>query len=93
MRKEHEKQSEFYLNESVMNFETVKSFNNEPLEEQRYTRHVDKLKQSAIVVADSLAKLNYGQNIIFSAGLSINLALAAWDVSTGYLTPGDFVMI
>ena len=32
-RKETDKKSEFYLNESIMNYETVKSFNNEKLEE------------------------------------------------------------
>jgi ABC-type transport system involved in Fe-S cluster assembly fused permease/ATPase subunit len=35
-RKEAEKQSEFYLNESIMNYETVKAFNNEKMEENRY---------------------------------------------------------
>jgi ABC-type transport system involved in Fe-S cluster assembly fused permease/ATPase subunit len=41
----------------------------------------------------TLSKLNVGQAMIFTTGLSINLAMAAWDVSTGVLTPGDFVMI
>ena len=35
-RKEAEKKSEFYLNESIMNYETVKSFSNEKMEEERY---------------------------------------------------------
>jgi ABC-type transport system involved in Fe-S cluster assembly fused permease/ATPase subunit len=35
-RKNHEKASEFYLNESIMNYETVKAFNNEKLELKRY---------------------------------------------------------
>lgn len=35
-RKEGEKKSEFYMNESIMNYETVKAFNNEKLEESRY---------------------------------------------------------
>ena len=34
-----------------------------------------------------------GQTIIFSTGLTINLMMAAYQVSTGVLTPGDFVMI
>ena len=34
-----------------------------------------------------------GQSAIFSTGLTLNLLMAAWDVSTGALTPGDFVMI
>jgi ABC-type transport system involved in Fe-S cluster assembly fused permease/ATPase subunit len=37
--------------------------------------------------------LNIGQNIIFTIGSSVNLMMAAYDVSNGRLTPGDFVMI
>lgn len=46
-----------------------------------------------MTVQTTLSKLNVGQSLIFSTGLTINLILAAWDVSTGRLTPGDFVMI
>jgi ABC-type transport system involved in Fe-S cluster assembly fused permease/ATPase subunit len=46
-----------------------------------------------MLVQTSLAKLNAGQTCIFSAGLTLNLLMAAWDVSNGRLTPGDFVMI
>jgi len=42
-RKETDKKSEFYLNESIMNYETVKSFNNEKLEESRYKEILDNL--------------------------------------------------
>lgn len=41
----------------------------------------------------SLSNLNTGQSAIFSTGLTINLIMAAYQVSTGILTPGDFVMI
>jgi ABC-type transport system involved in Fe-S cluster assembly fused permease/ATPase subunit len=76
-----------------MNYETVKAFNKEKLELTRYEKLLNKLKDSASLVQTSLAKLNVGQTFIFSAGLTINLLMAAWDVSTGRLTPGDFVMI
>jgi ABC-type transport system involved in Fe-S cluster assembly fused permease/ATPase subunit len=92
-RKNQEKASEFYLNESIMNYETVKAFNNEKLELSRYNALLNKLKGSAIDVQSTLARLNMGQTAIFTTGLTINLVMAAWDVSTGRLTPGDFVMI
>lgn len=76
-----------------MNYETVKAFNNEKLELSRYKTLLEKLKDSALTVQKTLASLNIGQTIIFSAGLTVNLLLAAYDVSTGRLTPGDFVMI
>ena len=50
MRKNNEKKSEFYLNESIMNYETVKAFNNERLELSRYEKLLSKLKDSALVV-------------------------------------------
>jgi ATP-binding cassette subfamily B protein len=76
-----------------MNYETVKAFNNERLELGRYRVLLDKLKETAAIVQKTLSKLNIGQAVIFTTGLSINLAMAAHDVSTGLLTPGDFVMI
>jgi ABC-type transport system involved in Fe-S cluster assembly fused permease/ATPase subunit len=41
----------------------------------------------------SLSNLNIGQQAIFNFGMATNLALAVYDVGTGRLTPGDFVMV
>ena len=49
-RKECEKKTEFYLNESIMNYETVKAFNNEDLEKSRYQELADKQKAAALTV-------------------------------------------
>ena len=46
-KKDSEKASEFYLNESIMNFETVKAFNNERLENNRYETLIQKLRKNA----------------------------------------------
>ena len=54
-RKNSEKASEFYLNESIMNFETVKAFNNEKMENQRYSDLIDRLKSNAMDVQRSLS--------------------------------------
>ena len=92
-RKDFEKKQEFSLNESIMNYETVKTFGNERLEQKRYGQVLDDLQKQAGLVQTSLSQLNTGQAVIFSTGLTINLLLAAWDVSNGVMTPGDFVMI
>lgn len=42
---------------------------------------------------NSLTNLNIGQQFLFNSGLTINLMMAAFDVYTGKMTPGDFVMI
>ena len=76
-----------------MNYETVKAFNNESLEIGRYEKLLNQLKESAGIVQSSLMKLNVGQTLIFTTGLTINLLMAANDVASGRLTPGDFVMI
>ncbi len=76
-----------------MNYETVKTFNNEKLELSRYETLLNKLKHSAIVVQETLSRLNIGQTIIFMSGMAVNLTLAAFDVYNGRFTPGDFVMI
>ena len=46
-----------------------------------------------MTVQNSLTKLNIGQQVLFNSGLTINLLMAAFDVYTGKMTPGDFVMI
>ena len=92
-KKNSEKASEFYLNESIMNYETVKSFNNERLENNRYSTLLEKLRTNAVDVQFSLSQLNIGQSMIFLTGLSINLMMAANEVCNGTMTPGDFVMI
>jgi len=92
-RKDAEKRQEFTQNESIINYETVKAFGGEKLESQRYQQILDELRTCANIVQKSLSKLNTGQSIIFSTGLTVNLIMAAYQVSTGILTPGDFVMI
>ena len=92
-RKDSEKASEFYLNESIMNYETVKAFNNEKMENNRYETLIDKLRLNAMEVQKSLSQLNVGQSVIFLSGLTVNLMMAAYEVCHGTMTPGDFVMI
>ena len=41
----------------------------------------------------SLSRLNIGQSVIFSAGMTIKLLMAAHGVSVGTMSTGDFVMI
>ena len=76
-----------------MNYEAVKTFGNEELETKKYGNIIDKIIHHSKIVQKSLSQLNMGQSAIFSVGLTINLLMAAYDVSTGAMTPGDFVMI
>lgn len=49
-KRDAEKKSEFYLNESTINFESVKNFNNENLESTRYRKLLDELESKSLEV-------------------------------------------
>ncbi|KAI9790043.1 MAG: Iron-sulfur clusters transporter atm1, mitochondrial [Piccolia ochrophora] len=79
--------------DSLLNYEAVKYFNNEKFEVGRYDKALRAYERESIKVATSLALLNSGQNVIFSAALGAMMYLAADGVSTGTLTVGDLVMV
>ena len=92
-RRNEDKKADFFLNESILNYDTVKYFGNEDLEFQRYSRVQEEIYKVAMKVQYSLANLNAGQQCLFALGMTINLLLACNDIAAGKLTPGDFVMI
>jgi len=79
--------------DSLLNFETVKYFTAEELEAARYDRAMAKYETAAIRTYTSLSWLNFGQGVIFSAGMAACMALSAWSVMKGEQTVGHFVMI
>ena len=54
---------------------------------------IDTVKKNALILQDSLAKLNLSQACIFATGLAINLIMSAWGVFNGTMTAGDFVLL
>ena len=84
---------DFVINESFINFETVKCFTNEKLESERYNHNLSSQIKAAIHTAESLTKLNMGQQLIFNTGLGINLLLAVSQLKAGTMTVGDIFMI
>ena len=79
--------------DSLLNFETVKYFNNESYQVQIYDAALRDYEKASLKIATSLALLNSGQNIIFSSSLTAMMFLAAHGISTGAFTVGDLVMI
>ncbi|KAJ8978515.1 hypothetical protein NQ317_002419 [Molorchus minor] len=79
--------------DSLINFETVKYFNNEKFEADRYDMVLKKYEDASLKTSTSLAMLNFGQNAIFSAGLSAIMILAANEIVKGNMTIGDLVMV
>lgn len=79
--------------DSLLNYETVKYFNNEALEGRRFDASMARYERAAIRTYTSLGVLNTGQAVIFTIGTAICMLLAARDVAAGHLTVGGFVMI
>lgn len=79
--------------DSLLNYETVKYFGNEQMETERFDRSMQGYEQAAIKTSTSLSWLNFGQTLIFSAGLVTCMAMSARAVMAGTQTLGDFVLI
>ena len=79
--------------DSLLNFETVKYFGNEEAEARRFDSSMARYETAAIRTYTSLGTLNFGQALIFTAGMTLVMWLAARDVMAGTRTVGDFVMI
>jgi ATP-binding cassette subfamily B protein len=79
--------------DSLLNFETVKYFGNEALEQRRFDASLARYEKAAIRTYTSLGFLNTGQAVIFTTGVVVCMLLAARDVTAGALTIGGFVMI
>jgi ATP-binding cassette subfamily B protein len=79
--------------DSLLNYETVKYFTAEEREATRYDRSMERYERASVKTYTSLAVLNTGQAIIFTAGLTATMLMCASGVRSGRNTVGDFVMI
>src|SRR5499426_2994331 len=79
--------------DSLLNYETVKYFGAEEREAKRYDRSMAVYEESSVKSYISLAVLNAGQAIIFTAALSACMAMAGLDIAAGSKTVGHFVMV
>ncbi len=79
--------------DSLLNYETVKYFNNEAFEAARYDESLERLRQVAVKTQRSLSVLNTGQQTIIAVGLILMLWRATEGVVQGRLSVGDLVMV
>ncbi|CAM1652047.1 MULTISPECIES: ABC transporter ATP-binding protein/permease [Bartonella] len=79
--------------DSLLNYETVKYFGNEDLEAKRFDSSMAGYEKAAIKTWISLGWLNFGQAVIFGAGMAVMMLMSAYEVMHGTHTLGDFVFI
>ena len=79
--------------DSLLNYETVKYFNNENFEATRYDENLAKYRKAAIKSQRTLSMLNSGQQLIIAVGLVAMLWRATQGVVDGRMTLGDLVMV
>lgn len=79
--------------DSLLNYETVKYFGNEKLESSRFDTSMGRYEDASIRTYYSLGWLNFGQSVIYSLGMTLCMGMAAYGITTGDQTVGDFVMI
>ncbi len=79
--------------DSLLNFETVKYFNNEDMEAHRFDKSMARYEDAATRTWTSLGWLNFGQGVILGLGMTAAMGLSAWEVMQGTQTVGDFVFI
>ncbi|EIE23470.1 ABC family transporter: mitochondrial ATM1-like protein [Coccomyxa subellipsoidea C-169] len=78
--------------DALLNYETVKLFNNEQLEVDEYDRYLVGYQQASVATETIAAVLNGGQGFVLAAGLTAVLASATLSTAVGSFTGGDLVM-
>ena len=79
--------------DSLLNYETVKYFNNEAYESERLRHDLHSAEDAAVASEVSLAWLNAGQAFIIACGVTAMMGLAARGVADGSMTLGDLVLV
>ena len=79
--------------DSLLNYETVKYFNNEEFEARRYDENLEKYRRAAVKSQTTLSLLNTGQQLIIATALVAMLWRATQGVVDGRMTLGDLVMV
>ena len=81
------------LIDSLLNYETVKYFNNEKHEYERLNESLKEYEKESVNNQYSLSYLNIAQTVVIMAGITIMLVMSAYDIRAGHLSIGGFVVI
>jgi len=79
--------------DSLINYETVKYFNNEKLETDRCDATMSAWEENAALSQSSMSALNFGQSAIIAIGVTAIMIFAADEVVSGQMSIGDLVLV
>ncbi len=79
--------------DSLINYETVKYFNNESLEQKRYDDILEQWEEVAVKSQSTMSLLNFGQGAIIAVGVTVIMFFAANGVVNKTMSIGDLVMV
>ncbi|MBE0511057.1 MAG: ABC transporter ATP-binding protein/permease [Chromatiales bacterium] len=79
--------------DSLINYETVKYFNNEQFEQQRYGKTLQQWQDAAVMSQTSMSGLNITQGAIIAVGVTLIMIFAAQEVIAGTMSLGDLVLV
>jgi len=79
--------------DSLLNYETVKYFNNEDFEARRYDETLQSWEKAAVRNQTSLSALNIGQGAVIAVGVTLLMLMAGNGVVKGTMTIGDLVLV
>ncbi len=79
--------------DGLINYETVKYFNNDNYELDRYDHTLNEWEDSAVKSQASMSLLNFGQGSIIAVGVTLMMFLATQGVVDGEMTIGDLVRV
>ncbi len=79
--------------DSLLNYETVKYFNNESFEVDRYDQFLKGYERADVKTETSLGFLNIGQSVIIALAVTTLMILSADGVVGGTLSIGDLVLV
>ncbi|KAL2181557.1 ABC transporter-like protein [Thermothelomyces heterothallicus CBS 202.75] len=88
-----DREEEAVKNDSIMSYETVKYFNAERREFDRYGEAIKKFQEAEAKVTYGISHMNICQSVVFMCGLLVALLTCGYQVSRGDRTVGDFVLL
>ena len=89
----HESNANNIAMDSLINYETMKYFNNEKLEKQRTDQELEQWESKGVLAQTSMSLLNFGQGIIIALGVTVVMFFASSQVVAGKMSIGDLVLV